>query len=473
MAFEALTLGIEVFAIAIFVELQTVDCDGPIGAGACHVEQIGPQNILTRCPRRRRKYRGWNVMFLENGQRVHQIVAIPVVKGNGDGEAAVVIFARKRLIEGNHLKMLADKSHLRIELRGRDESGIDAPHGRGHDAMVDEHAQAWAVAEVSLACAEGEGCLHALPSQALFDFSPKHVANIDGRNSQPINSLQFPNLPPKLQSKTMKTILVVNGEDYWQAYLPHFKVHQKRLQTCEWILKNGQLHVIDAEGVVQPDAILWRVGAIKPSPKHEAALRLIHLSGIPCVNSAKVLLQGFDRLSMLSVLTACGLPVIPFQATTNTAQLHNIAHNFPFVVKAGNYHGGFGKVLVKDADQWQDVKDLLFMSEDYVTVEPYIRYERDIRYLAIGEQVWAMARRGKFWKANVETAHFTMIDTTPTLVAQTKQLQAHLGADVLAIDILEENDGTPYFVEYNDIPGISGFPTEAKWALVECVSKKM
>jgi ribosomal protein S6--L-glutamate ligase len=271
----------------------------------------------------------------------------------------------------------------------------------------------------------------------------------------------------------MKTILVVNGEDYWPAYLPQFEVHQKRIQTSEWLLKNGRLIVMDAAGIVQPDAILWRVGAIKPTPKQEAALRLIHLSGVPCVNSAATLLQGYDRLSMLAVLGDCGLPVIPFQAASNTAQLQNIMQEFPFVVKAGNYHGGFGKVLVQDAHQWQDVKDLLFMSEDYVTVEPYIRYERDIRYLAIGAHIWAMARRGKFWKANVETTDFVCIDTTPDLVAQTQQLQAHLNADILAIDILEEAHGDRYFVEYNDIPGITGFPEAAKSALAACVSRKL
>ncbi len=271
----------------------------------------------------------------------------------------------------------------------------------------------------------------------------------------------------------MKTILVVNGESYWQDHLPGFEVHQKRIQSCEWLLKDGKLHVLDAQGVLQPDGILWRVGAIKPQAKHEAALRLIQLSGIPCVNSAATLLRGYDRLSMLGELTACGLPVIPFQAATSTAQLKNIAQEFPFVVKAGNYHGGFGKVLVRDAHAWQDVKDLLFMSEDYVTVEPYIAYERDIRYLAIGEQVWAMARRGKFWKANVETTDFVLIDTTPELVAQTRQLQAHLRADVLAIDILEEKDGSRYFVEYNDIPGFSGFPEAARVALAGCVLDKL
>lgn len=271
----------------------------------------------------------------------------------------------------------------------------------------------------------------------------------------------------------MPSILIINGENYWADYFPGYDVHQKRIQASDWLLKDGKLHVHDAQGVIQPDGILWRVGAIKPSAQHEAALRLIQLAGVPCVNAPAVLLRGYDRLSMLAVMQACGLPVIPFQAATRATQLKNIAQPFPFVLKAGNYHGGYGKVLVQDAAQWQDVQDLLHMSDDYVTIEPYIRYERDIRYLAIGQQVWAMARRGKFWKANVETTDFILIDTVPELIAQTQKLQRFLGADVLAIDILEEADGTRYFVEYNDIPGVTGFPEEVRAALARCLVGRM
>lgn len=267
----------------------------------------------------------------------------------------------------------------------------------------------------------------------------------------------------------METILVINGETYWQDYLPDYKVEQKRIQTTDWILKEGQLYAIDQEGVCKPDKILWRVGAIRPNAKHKAALDIIQLSGVHCVNSAKTLSKGFDRLTMLNVLKECDLPVIPFNVATTSIQLKNIEIPFPFVVKAGNYHGGFGKVLVNDEDKWQDIKDLLFISEDYVTIEPFINYERDIRYLAVGDKIWAMARKGKFWKANVQTTDFTLINPEEKLVTMTKKLQNYLQADIVAIDILEEKDGTKYIVEYNDIPGISGFPEEVKIELANCL----
>ena len=270
----------------------------------------------------------------------------------------------------------------------------------------------------------------------------------------------------------METILVINGENYWQDFLPDYKVEQKKIQETEWLLKDNQLYVIDNNGICKPDKILWRVGAIRPSAKHKAALDIIQLSGVHCINSVNVLAKGFDRLTMLNVLKECDLPLIPFNVATSSIHLKNIEIPFPFVVKAGNYHGGFGKVLVENEESWQDIKDLLFISEEYITIEPFINYEKDIRYLAIGDKIWAMARKGKFWKANVQTTDFVMIDQDQILIEQTRKLQDYLQADILAIDVLEEKDGNRYFVEYNDIPGLSGFPDDVRTALANCLTKK-
>ncbi|MBC8757167.1 ATP-grasp domain-containing protein [Kordia sp. YSTF-M3] len=269
----------------------------------------------------------------------------------------------------------------------------------------------------------------------------------------------------------MKTILVVNGENYWKDIMPDFNVVQKLIQHTSWILKEGKLFVVDAEGVVEPDAILWRVGAIKPTEIQTTALNLIELSGIPCVNSPETLKIGFDRLSMLATIKNLDLPVIDFNVVTKSTHLKNIKTDFPFVVKVGNYHGGYGKVLVEDEKKWQDIKDLLFVTEHYITIEPFIDYVRDIRYIAIDEKVWAMSRRGKYWKANVETTDYEEFEPEVALVNDLKRLQNAIGADIIAVDILEEENGKIHIVEYNDIPGLSGFSDELKYELASVISK--
>lgn len=271
----------------------------------------------------------------------------------------------------------------------------------------------------------------------------------------------------------MRKILVVNGERYWQELLTEYVVERKSIQNSTWALKDNRLIVIDDKGPFYPDLILWRLGAIPPSEKQVIALNLIRLSNIPCINSAESLLKGYDRLSMLASLREIDLPVIEFNVVTKSTQLKNIQIDFPFVVKVGNYHGGFGKVLVEDERKWQDIKDLLFVTNDYITIEPFIDYLRDIRYLLIGEDVWAMSRRGRFWKANVGTVEYEEIELDELHVSQIKKLRNHIGSDILAIDILEGKTGKKYIVEYNDIPGLSGFPDSLKYKMIDLINERM
>ena len=53
-----------------------------------------------------------------------------------------------------------------------------------------------------------------------------------------------------------------------------------------------------------------------------------------------------------------------------------------------------------------------------------------------------------------------------------KKVQKEINADILAIDILEETNGELYMVEYNDIPGLSGFSDELKYKLSEAIRSK-
>lgn len=271
----------------------------------------------------------------------------------------------------------------------------------------------------------------------------------------------------------MKTILIINGENYWKEYFNGYHIMQKKVQNSEFIVKDSELFVIDAEGVCKPDIVFWRLGAINPEVKHRTILELIEFSGIPCVNSASTLLTGYERLSMLNTLKKLNLPVVDFNVATNTSQLKNLKMSFPFVVKVGNHHGGYGKSLVKTDEQWEELKDLLFIHHDYVTVEKFINYKNDIRYLAIHDKVWAMRRKGKYWKANSLTKGYQMIEPEKEWLDKVKLVQGKISADIVAIDILETDNGDKVILEYNDIPGLSGFPEDAKLELANVVKNKL
>lgn len=274
------------------------------------------------------------------------------------------------------------------------------------------------------------------------------------------------------KNKKMKTILIINGEKYWKDYFAGFNVVQKKVQNSEFIVKDAELYVIDADGVCKPDVIFWRLGAVNPEVKHRNILELIEYSGVPCVNAASTLLMGYERLSMLNRLKKLGLPVIDFNVATNTTQLKNMEIQFPFVVKVGNHHGGYGKSLVSNEEQWEELKDLLFIHQDYVTTEKFINYKYDIRYLAINNKVWAMKRKGKYWKANSLTQDYQLIEPEKEWIEKVKLLQENIKADIVAIDVLETENGEKVILEYNDIPGLSGFPEDAKLELSDIVKNK-
>jgi ribosomal protein S6--L-glutamate ligase len=62
----------------------------------------------------------------------------------------------------------------------------------------------------------------------------------------------------------MKNIIVVNGERDWQAHFPGYLVTRVRLQESQWLFINDQLWVFDSQGTTRVDAVLWRLGAVRP-----------------------------------------------------------------------------------------------------------------------------------------------------------------------------------------------------------------
>ncbi len=271
----------------------------------------------------------------------------------------------------------------------------------------------------------------------------------------------------------MHTITVINGAYDWRPHFPGCNVVQTYLGRSRWVLEKGQLWIVDAQGSHRPDGVLWRLGAVPPEPMHRTCLEMLRLSGVPCVNNAKTLLRGYDRLGMLAELEAAGLPVIEFDCVVGEGALDMVEPQLPVVLKVGNLHGGLGKARAMNTGQWQELTSLANTHTSYTTIEPFIDYVRDVRCLAVGEQMWAMERRSANWKANVGTAHYEVISPPKPLVQWTRQAMHHLDADVLGLDYLESEDGQWHLLESNDIPGVLGFPSRVPEAIAQRLLEKM
>jgi len=280
----------------------------------------------------------------------------------------------------------------------------------------------------------------------------------------------------------MANIVIVNGTHNWRPYFIGDEVHKIRLQNSRWFVDNERLWILTGTAVrrtssgfiggIRADGILWRLGAVRPHPSFRDRLEMIRMANIPCVNPVGVLLRCYDRLSMLNECREAGLPVVPFSVYSGDNLLGEVGQELPVVVKVGNYHGGYGKTLIKNEQQWQDLKDLMYITQDYITIEPYIDYIEDIRCFAVHSRLWGMKRKGKGWKANVETQEYEIIEPPPKIGDWTLRAMEHLKADVLGLDFVKTTDGEYILLECNEIPGVQGFPKEAPEAIAEFLRQK-
>jgi ribosomal protein S6--L-glutamate ligase len=102
--------------------------------------------------------------------------------------------------------------------------------------------------------------------------------------------------------------------------------------------------------------------------------------------------------------------------------------------------------------------DLLYATDDFVAIEPYYEYARDVRCLLIGNQAWAMERRSRDWRANSNTYKTKMIEPPEELEGWTRSAANELDTPIIALDALQMPNGTWIVLEINETPGLSGWP---------------
>ncbi len=268
-------------------------------------------------------------------------------------------------------------------------------------------------------------------------------------------------------------IVVIHGESDWSAYFAGYDVVQCRLNQTKWLVQDNQVWAFSENRRIQVEAVLWRLGAVRPQPQQQMLLSMLDFAAIACVNPTAVLLACYDRLTMLAMLKRLGLPVLAQTISLGDGMIERIQPDLPVVAKIGSYHAGYGKMRIQTAEQWAEFRDLSFVSPDYCSLEPYIEYVRDIRCLLIGEQYWAMERRSNGWRANVATNAYQLIDPPAQLLEYSQRVMQHLKADILGIDFIEDQAGTFWVLECNEIPGLAGFPAAAREVLAASLLNKL
>jgi hypothetical protein len=208
---------------------------------------------------------------------------------------------------------------------------------------------------------------------------------------------------------------------------------------------------------------------------------------LPCVNSVHSIFMGMFRpiqvAEMMKVeerihaITAAqqaqpqasnsnqppqqGFKVVPmryfFNNTADTTAESAIAAvlpppDFPYVVKVGTAHAGYGKIRVRNLEDWDDLKSILMMKPEYYTIEPLLDVEFEYRIQKIGQHYRGFKRNSSTnWKnnwGNLTFSDFPLEDHHKMWIDECAKMFD--GLDITAMDVLRLTDGSDVVLEMND-----------------------
>jgi synapsin len=212
---------------------------------------------------------------------------------------------------------------------------------------------------------------------------------------------------------------------------------------------------------VRVDFVLLRsvTKGISNQDSRNVLMAFIH-AGLPSVNSLHSAYMALSRPVMWGELRriqreAGGRDAFPLVAQDMYAS-HlemRITPEFPFVVKVGSAHAGYGKMKVCDSTQFEDVRSICALHSDFVTCEPFVDADWDARVQKIGPHVRAFRRTSQNWKMN--TGHGSIVEQIecPDEWRRWAELSATAcgGLDILGLDLIHDrNTGRIQILELND-----------------------
>jgi len=123
----------------------------------------------------------------------------------------------------------------------------------------------------------------------------------------------------------------------------------------------------------------------------------------------------------------------------------------PLVAKLGTCHSGFGKMRIQSDSDFDDFRSVAALQPLYITAEPFINWDYDIRIQKIGHHYRAFRRVSANWKGKGANQSDEDIEVTPRYRAWVDLACEEFGMDVCAIDAVHsKDDGKEYILEMND-----------------------
>jgi RimK family alpha-L-glutamate ligase len=192
----------------------------------------------------------------------------------------------------------------------------------------------------------------------------------------------------------------------------------------------------------------------------DALHRLARL-GVPVINSARCIERSVDKYFTSTLLEDAGVPTPRTRVCERfddaLAAFDDLGRDV--VVKLLFGSEGRGMVRVSDVDLAYRTFRALELARSVFYLQEFVPHGgEDIRaFLVGGRVVAAMVRRGPGWKTNVaQGARVEPLELPTALAALSRRAAGLLEADYAGVDLLRTEDGRPFVIEVNGIPGWHG-----------------
>jgi len=215
----------------------------------------------------------------------------------------------------------------------------------------------------------------------------------------------------------------------------------------------------ERERMKQIDFVLLRsvTRSIKGQDSLNKLLGLIH-GGLPSVNSLASAYLCKDRpvvfgeLRKIQKKLGVDFPLIP-QTLFTEHRTMLMTPDYPFVAKVAHVHAGYGKLKVENSTQFQDLRGLIAIHDDYVSVEQFIEWDYDLRIQKIGPHYRGFKRISTNWKGNVGNqsivSDMEVSDKHKLMIDECSKIFG--GLDICALDLLHsKSNDREYILELND-----------------------
>ena len=191
------------------------------------------------------------------------------------------------------------------------------------------------------------------------------------------------------------------------------------------------------------------------------------MMGVPTLNDANGIAASRNKMRMLQLLSAAGVPVpttVMASSASDLKAMVELVGGMPVLVKLLTPSERPGLMVCESLQSMEAALEALLSMGHNLLVQRYVRRkrERDLRALVVGEEAVAWVERrprpGRLLHTLARGAQLSAVRVPAALHQMAVEAARVIGLDIAAVDLLEADTG-PMVFDVNSSPGLQGLET--------------